>query len=74
MNKFRFKLYQLYAMYHLKHTCPKCPRERRDKRDIFNEGECFWFKNWQGGTYNIRTYQTYIFFKKLGIRKDLFLK
>jgi ribosomal protein L37AE/L43A len=74
MNKLRLKLYELYARYHLKYTCPKCPRGRRAARDIFKEGECFWYRNWQGGTYNIRTYQTYILFKKLGIEKDLFLK
>ncbi len=74
MNKFRLKLYELYARYHLKYTCPKCPAGRRRERDILKEGECFWYKNWQGGTYNIRTYQTYILFKKLGREKDLFLK
>ena len=74
MIKFRIKLYELYGRYHLKYTCPKCPQERRAKRDIFGEGECFWYKNWKAGTYYIRTYQTYILFKKLGIDKDLFLK
>jgi len=74
MNRYRAKLYELYARYHLKYTCPKCPPERRAKRDILNEGECFWFRNWQAGTYRIRTYQTYILFKKLGINKSLFLK
>jgi ribosomal protein L37AE/L43A len=74
MNIFRFKLYEIYARYHLKYSCPKCPAARRVKRDIYNEGECFWYKNWQAGRYNIRTYQTYIMFKKLGMNKDLFLK
>lgn len=74
MNKFRLKLYELYARYHLKCTCPKCPPEKRRQRDIFNEGECFWYRNWQGGMYKIRTYQTYILFKKLGLKKGLFLK
>jgi ribosomal protein L37AE/L43A len=74
MNKFRLRLYELYARYHLKNTCPKCPQERRVKRDIYNEGECYWYRNWKEGTYNIRTYQTFIIFKKLGIKKDLFLK
>ena len=74
MNKFRLKLYELYAIYHLKFTCPKCSGERRLQRDIYNEGECFWYKNWKTGKYNIRIYQTYILFKKLGIKKDLFLK
>ncbi|KPK26583.1 MAG: hypothetical protein AMJ61_08450 [Desulfobacterales bacterium SG8_35_2] len=74
MNKFRLKLYELYARHHLRCSCPKCPTDRRLKRDIFNEGECFWYKNWQQGIYNIRTYQTYFLFKKLGIQKDLFLK
>ena len=74
MNKFRLKLYELYARYHLKYTCPKCPPERRTKRDIFHEGECFWYRNWKAGTYNIRTYQTCTLFKKLGIKKDPILK
>ncbi|MBW2467039.1 MAG: hypothetical protein JRF02_07040 [Deltaproteobacteria bacterium] len=74
MNRFRLKLYELYARYHLKFTCPKCPQERRRQRDIYNEGECFWHTNWMAGKYNIRTYQTYRFFKKLGIEKDIFLK
>ncbi len=74
MNKFRLKLYELYARYHLKYTCPKCPPERRAKRDVFEEGECFWYRNWKAGTYNIRTYQTCILFKKLGIKKDPILK
>lgn len=74
MNKYRAKLYKLYARYHLKYTCPQCPPERRAKRDIYGEGECFWYKNWQAGRYEIRTYQTYILFKKLGIEKDLLLK
>ena len=74
MNRFRLKLYELYARFHLKFTCPKCPRARRAQRDIYNEGECFWYRNWQAGKFNTRTYQTYIFFKKLGIKKDLFLK
>lgn len=74
MNKFRLKLYELYARHHLKRSCPKCPAERRLKRDIFNEGECFWYKNWQRGRFNIRIYQTYILFKKLGMKKDPFLK
>ena len=74
MNKFRLKLYEIYARYHLKFSCPDCPPERRAQRDIFGEGECFWFKNWQEGKYNTRTYQTFILFKKIGIDKDLFLK
>jgi hypothetical protein len=74
MNRFRLKLYEFYARYHLKRTCPKCPSARRAKRDIFEEGECFWYRNWQAGRYNTRTYQTYILFKKLGIDKELFLK
>ncbi|MBW2502257.1 MAG: hypothetical protein JRD39_04860 [Deltaproteobacteria bacterium] len=74
MNRFRLKLYELYARYHLKRTCPKCPRERREKRDIYREGECFWYSRWQKGIYGVRTYQTYIFFKKIGIKKDLLLK
>jgi hypothetical protein len=74
MNRLRLKLYELYARYHLKYTCPKCPEARREKRDILKEGECFWYRNWKSGRYNIRTYQTYILFKKLGRDKDLFLK
>ena len=74
MNKFRLKLYALYARYHLKYSCPKCPAQRRAKRDIYSEGECFWYKNWIEGRYNIRTFQTYFFFKKLGMGKDPFLK
>ena len=74
MNKVRYKLYELYARYHLKYSCPGCPRERRQARDIYNEGECLWYKSWKAGKYNTRTYQTYIFFKKLGIDKDVFLK
>jgi len=74
MNKFRLKLYGLYAIYHLKFTCPKCSGERRLQRDIYNEGECFWYKNWKAGKYNTRTYQTYWFFKKFGIKKDIILK
>jgi hypothetical protein len=74
MNKFRLKLYELYARFHLKCSCPKCPPERRLIRDIYNEGECFWYTRWTSGKYNIRTYQTYNLFKKLGIDKDLFLK
>jgi len=74
MNRFRLKLYELYARYHLKCTCPKCPADRRSKRDILNEGECFWYKNWKAGRYNIRTYQTYIIFRRLGLDKDIFLK
>ena len=74
MNRLRHKFYELYARYHLKYSCPECPKERRDKRDVLNEGECFWYKNWTAGKYTIRTYQTYILFKRLGIDKDLFLK
>lgn len=74
MNKFKAKLYELYARYHLKYTCPQCPPERKTKRDIYNEGECYWLKNWQAGRYCIRTYQTYIILKKLGIEKDPLLK
>jgi hypothetical protein len=74
MNKFRLRLYELYARYHLKYTCPQCPPSRRAKRDIFNEGECFWYKNWQRNRYNIRTYQTYLLYRKLGVKKDIFLK
>ncbi len=74
MNRLRYKFYELYAKYHLKYTCPSCPKERRAVRDIYNEGECFWHKNWQAGTYNIRSYQVYILFKRLGIEKDIFLK
>jgi ribosomal protein L37AE/L43A len=74
MNKLRLKLYELYARYHLKHTCPTCPVQRREKRDIFSEGECFWYKNWKAGRYNIRTYQTYILFKTIGKEKDPFLE
>jgi len=74
MNRFRLKLYELYARFHLKHSCPNCPAQTRAKRDIFSEGECFWYKNWNAGRYNIRTYQTYIFFKMLGMEKDPFLK
>jgi len=44
------------------------------KRDIYNEGECFWYRNWKEKRYNLRTYQTYFLFKKLGIKKDIFLK
>ena len=74
MNRFRLKLYEFYARYHLKHTCPNCPRERRLLRDIHKEGECFWYLNWKAGIYNTRTYQTYRFFKKFGIDKDIILK
>ncbi|MBW2470495.1 MAG: hypothetical protein JRE18_00315 [Deltaproteobacteria bacterium] len=74
MNRLRRKLYELYARYHLKYTCPKCPAARREQRDIFNEGECFLYRNWTGGRYTIRTYQTYILFQKLNIEKDLFLE
>ena len=74
MNRLRYKFYELYAKYHLKYSCPGCPEERREKRDIFKEGECFWYKNWTAGKYDIRSYQTYILFKKFGIEKDLFLK
>ena len=74
MNRLRYKLYELYAKYHLKYSCPDCPKARREKRDIFKEGECFWFRNWTAGKYDIRSYQTYILFKKLGINKKLFLK
>ena len=74
MNRFRLKLYEFYARYHLKYTCPECPAARRAQRDILNEGECFWYKNWQRKRYNLRTYQTYFVFKKLGIKKDVFLK
>jgi len=74
MNRLRYKFYELYAKFHLKYSCPDCSKERRSRRDIFNEGECFWYKNWSTGKYKIRSYQTYILFKKLGIKKKLFLK
>ena len=74
MDRFRLKLYELYGRFHLKYSCPKCSLVRRAKRDIYSEGECFWYKNWVAGRYNIRTYQTYILFKRLGIKKDLYLK
>jgi hypothetical protein len=74
MNRLRLKIYELYAKYHLKYTCPKCPVERRLLRDINGEGECFWYRCWTEGKYNTRTFQTYALFKKLGIKKDIFLK
>jgi hypothetical protein len=74
VNKLRYKFYELYGRYHLKYSCPRCPPQKRGKRDIRRDGECFWYKSWKAGKFNIRTYQTYIFFKKLGIEKDLFLK
>jgi len=48
--------------------------ERRLLRDINKEGECFWYRSWKAGKYNTRTYQTYIFFKKIGFDKDIFIK
>ena len=74
MNRFRLKFYELYARYHLRFTCPNGPPARSARRDIYNEGECFWYRNWQAGRYNTRTFQTYTVLRKLGIDKDILLK
>ena len=74
MNKITYQIKKLNAKYHLKFRCPNCPKERKKSRDVLNQGHCFWYANWKKGKYNFRSYQIYILFKKLGIKKSLVLK
>ncbi len=73
MNKITINLRKLNAKYHLKYRCPNCPNKRRKSRDVLNQGECFWYTNWNKGKYNVMTYQTHKIYEKLGIKKSLVL-
>lgn len=74
MGNITHEIRKIVAKYHLKFRCSNCPKERRKSRDVLNQGECFWYANWKLGKYNLRSYQSYILFKKFGIERSLSLK
>lgn len=44
---------KINAKVHLRYKCPRCKPWKRQSGDIFNKGECHWYKEWEKGNYDV---------------------
>jgi len=44
---------RLSARLHLLFICPQCPGYRRKLRDVDGKGECWWYRNWIKGNFDL---------------------
>lgn len=43
----------LWVKFHLIFLCGRCSQGTQKLRDIYDEGECWWWKKWRNGDYSI---------------------
>jgi len=61
------------AKYHLEYLCPYCPEEKKRLRYVNGDNECWWYKNWKNGNFDIpRTFGLRnLFRERLGLKTKL---
>jgi len=47
------KIKKVNAIIHLNYLCKICLDDTKQIRDIYNEGNCYWCKEWENGNYKI---------------------